>query len=142
MRNSLLLGLCICLLISPLVQAHDEPVPVKCLAPDTVPVLISSFAFSPTDLTNYRAGGAACASKFVTCGGVDEYLHASRMAQDYCAALTPNAPDRDKAQPIVTSPSIFNDQEDSHIDGILKHHEYRFSSGLSGSCYVCELATD
>ncbi|MEQ1514658.1 MAG: hypothetical protein ABL934_18535 [Lysobacteraceae bacterium] len=142
MRNSLSLAMCICLLASPLAHAHNEPVPLKCLAPNTVPVLIKSFAFSPAQLTAYQTSGAACASKFQTCGGVDEYFHASRMAQDFCAALTPDAPDWDKAQPTIASPSIFNDQGATHIDGILKHHDYRFSGGLSGSCYVCKLATD
>ena len=46
-----------------------------------------------------------------TCGGVDRDQHhyASRMAQDYCAALTPGAQPSDKALPHITSPGIFND---------------------------------
>jgi hypothetical protein len=82
-------------------------------------------------------GSGTCGSKSSTCGGVDEYQYASRMAQDYCAAQTTGLPSSGQAMPLIVSPAIFNSQADSQIDGIKKHHEYRFSSGLSGSCFVC-----
>jgi hypothetical protein len=142
MRNVLWLSLC--LLMSPLAHSHDAVVSASCLRPNTAPILISTFSFSTANLQNYRAAAiAACTAKLQTCGGVDEYHYANRMAQEYCAALTPNAPASDKAQASVSAPSIFNSQGHSQIiHGALKHHEYGFSSGLSGSCYVCPLATD
>jgi hypothetical protein len=147
MRNRLSLSIYICIAFSSMAIAHDEPMSASCIAPNTGPVVVLSFAFSRTQLKQYAMAATvgqdvddipSCPEQ--TCGGVDrpdQYHFATRMAQDYCAALTPGAPLSNKALPHIASPSIFNDKGDSNGDGIQNHHNYRFQDGLSGSCFVC-----
>lgn len=147
MRNRLSLFFCICAVFSPIADAHDQPMSTSCIAPNTGPAIVKTISFSPTQLHQYAMAVTAaqdiederpCPIPF-TCGGVDRDQHhyASRMAQDYCAALTPGAQPSDKALPHITSPGIFNDDGDTDGDSIKNHHNYRFQDGLSVSCFVC-----
>lgn len=130
-------------------QAHEDIAPNWCgTDPGNEPVILASFGFSEKALGGFRTqiiqeattqgvcpktllGVSVPPVKNDSCGIVDEWHYASRMAARYCRSLTPDVPEEDVALPFVNGPTDFNNSA--------SHHElYRFSDGtLTGVCVVC-----
>lgn len=130
-------------------QAHEDIAPTWCgTQPGNQPVILASFGFSEKALGDFRtqilqeaATQGVCPKTLLgvsvppvkndSCGIVDEWHYASRMAARHCRSLTPNAPEEQVALPFVSGPGDFNDSA--------AHHDlYRFSDGtLTGACVVC-----
>jgi hypothetical protein len=123
MRNALMLSLWPLLLAASAAHAHETLPPTWCTDPHSTPIIVSSFSFSPQQLLQYsllpRPGE--------TCGVVDNWHWANRMAHEYCAGVSNAA---GPAMPFVNSPQVFNDEQQHHV-------LYRFDGGLSGACVVC-----
>lgn len=140
-RRSLLLALG--LTAATCTSAHDNLPAEWCLAPDTSPVAASGFRFTQAQLVAYREAheeesatidGTQC-NTLKTCGIVDDWYWADRMAHDYCDGGLETALPRGKAKthppmPFIHLPTDFN---------LRSHHtEYRFSDGdLVGVCVAC-----
>ena len=151
-RRFRLSGLALSLLLATPVFAHDAMPANWCLAPDTSPVIVATFDFTPTTLTSYRAGRLAQGasnedpdcdrSGSRSCGIVDDWHWANEMSLAFCSeqggqpgaaapAVSASAAPSPLAVPFVSSPAIFN---------VSDHHRlYRFSTGhLVGVCVVCK----
>ncbi len=140
-RRSLLLALG--LTAATCTSAHDTLPAEWCLAPNTSPTSVGGFRFTPAQLAAYREAheeesgvidGTQC-NTLKTCGIVDDWYWADRMAHDYCdggldTALPRGAPLAQAPMPFIHLPTDFN---------LRGHHtEYRFSDGdLVGVCVAC-----
>ncbi len=124
MQHKHALWLCIGLLASPIASAHETLDAGWCLDPHSSPELVSTFQFSDQDLDAYsklpRPGES--------CGVVDNWYWANRMAHEFCEVTVPN----EVAMPFVAAPMQFNDTRNHHT-------LYKFRDGLNGSCVVCRV---
>ena len=125
MRNTHYLShicLCIALSVSPLPEAHNTLPADWCIDPESTPVVVSQFNFTPAQLQQF----SVLARPDEHCGIVDNWHWAKRMAGEFCAAVSGGSA---QAMPFVDSPRIYNEENG--------HHDYRFNSGLRGACVVC-----
>ena len=113
--------------------AHQPVVPPRCVEPDTTPVILFSFRFTPQALAQYRAAHSQAQGEDCppdkSCGVVDDWFMATAMSGDYCNGPTRGiAPDPVAVE--ITHPADYKAGN---------HHDlYRFTDGdLVGSCYVC-----
>ena len=139
-RRFRLPGLVLGLLLATPAFAHDALPSTWCLNPNTTPVIVKQFDFSPEALSNYRkrnpvlnspAEGVICGDER-SCGIVDEWFWTNQMSQEFCAAasqqrtLSPAS----MPMPFVRLPESFNAED--------HHQRYRFESGrLIGVCVAC-----
>jgi hypothetical protein len=110
-------------------HAHETRPRGWCSDPDSRPQVIATFSYNSLQLHRLAAAyGTPDHCPFETCascGGVDEWHPAARIAQDYCQAISGKP---DKTQAIILTPG-FNSQ--TH------HDDYKFADGLTGQCVVC-----
>ncbi len=167
-RRFRLSGLALSLLLATPVFAHDAMPANWCLAPDTSPVIVATFDFTPTTLASYRAGRLAQGasnedpdcdrSGSRSCGIVDDWHWANEMSLAFCGeqggqplASAPlrvsghDAAAAGSAAPAVSalaapSPLAVPFVSSPAIFNVSDHHRlYRFSTGdLVGVCVVCK----
>jgi hypothetical protein len=129
MLSRLVFALTIAATIVTTAYAHETRPRGWCSDPDARPEVVSTFSLDSMQLHRLALGYgtpdhcpiATCGS----CGGVDEWHPALRIAQDYCKKLS-GKPDLTEA--IILTPG-FNSS--AH------HTDYKFSDGLTGQCVVC-----
>jgi hypothetical protein len=138
------LGLFVANAVANAVSAHDTLPSTWCVAPNTRPVATAQFVFTPAQLAAYRdahdeesgsVDGTQC-DMLKTCGIVDDWFWANRMAHDYCdggldaGAARSGLVSKQPPMPFVSSPADYNARD---------HHAlYRFSDGnLVGLCVAC-----
>jgi len=142
--RTLLLTLGLCAGTS--VSAHDTLPADWCLVSGTGPAIVANFRFSPMQLRDYRLRNEPtlnCGNR--SCGIVDDWFWATRMAQDHCdgglegavpATLSSRTSSTQTPVPFVSSPTDY---------GLIRDHHtaYSFSDGdLVGMCVICTTTTE
>lgn len=146
-RSSWFLGL-VSTLIAPLAIAHEPDLPPTCQVDSPLVVVVSSFNFSPAQLSAYKqatpAPGTESACQEKDCGIVDDWYWANRMASEHCNGGAQRSTATPNRMSHVALPTYFYDHNDIYdgtahgSNGIQDHHDrYRFSDGLKGVCVAC-----